>query len=209
MNPLVFVYYFATWLIFASIPGPAVIYSMAQARRHGFRSTLVSISGIELANCLFFLCFFLGLDSIFTTFKNAFAILRFIGAVYLFYLGVRLIHSTFRRPVPGNVHYATLGPEATNLFAQGLLVQLTNPKALIFVSALLPQFIDPHRSLPLQIIILLITTVTVDSVVLTSYAFLAQRNMRSLTAARWSAWLEWFFGFILILFGIRMLFPLS
>jgi homoserine/homoserine lactone efflux protein len=86
-----------------------------------------------------------------------------------------------------------------------LLIQLTNPKALLFVSALLPQFIDPQRSLPLQLVILLLTTVAVDFVVLSSYAFFTERSAQSLRRSGFSVWLERAFGAALVLFGVRLL----
>jgi homoserine/homoserine lactone efflux protein len=146
------------------------------------------------------------LRTLLTTATTAFTILRVAGAIYLFYLGVRIILSTFRRPVPGAAKPAMRLPAHHSLFLQGLLIQLTNPKALLFVSALLPQFIDPHRSVPVQLVILVFTTIAVDSVVLSSYAFLAQRGIQSFRTSRWSAWLERIFGAALVFFGVRLLF---
>src|SRR6185436_9370581 len=92
-----------------------------------------------------------------------------------------------------------------NLFLQGLLIQLTNPKALLFVSALLPQFIDPHRSIPLQLLILLCATIAIDTIVLSSYAYVARRGVQSFQTSRLAAWLERLFGAALVLFGIRLI----
>jgi hypothetical protein len=91
-------------------------------------------------------------------------------------------------------------PAHRSLFFQGVLIQITNPKALLFVSALLPQFLDPHRSVPVQLIILVLTTVAVDFVVLSSYALMADRGVQSFPTSRWSAWLERVFGASLVLF---------
>jgi homoserine/homoserine lactone efflux protein len=86
-----------------------------------------------------------------------------------------------------------------------LLIQLTNLKALLFVSALLPQFIEPHRSVPLQLAILVFTTIAVDTIVLSSYAFLAQSGIQTFRRSRVSAWLERAFGAALLFFGFRLL----
>ena len=97
-------------------------------------------------------------------------------------------------------------PANRSLFFQGLLIQLTNPQALLFIPALLTQFIDPHRSVPVQLAILVFTTIAVDSIVLSSYAYLAHRGIQSFSSSRWSAWLERIFGAALVFFGVRLLF---
>jgi threonine/homoserine/homoserine lactone efflux protein len=88
---------------------------------------------------------------------------------------------------------------------QALVVQLTNPKALLFVSALLPQFLDPDGNMLLQLGLLLSCTVVVDMMVLGSYAFLADRGTRSFRRSRLSRWLERAFGAALVAFGVRLL----
>jgi homoserine/homoserine lactone efflux protein len=183
MTAQTFLFYLLTWTLVALTPGPAVICSMAQSTRYGFRSSLAGVSGIQLGNLFFFVCIALGLGTLLATATTAFTILRFFGALYLFYLGARLIVSTFRRststagPARRDVPAAPRAesfPGHGRLFLQGLLIQLTNPKALLFVSALLPQFLDPHRSVPVQLIILVLT-------------------------------IERLFGAALILFGVRLL----
>ncbi|HEX4120619.1 MAG TPA: LysE family transporter [Verrucomicrobiae bacterium] len=205
MSLQTFLLYFATWSLVALSPGPAVMCSMAQSTRYGFRSSLAGISGIQLGHFVFFVCITLGLGTLLATATTAFTILRTVGAIYLFCLGVRIIISTFRHSRPKAVQPMIPLPARRNLFLQGLLIQLTNPKALLFVSALLPQFIDPHHSVPVQLVILLFTTVAVDSIVLSSYAYFAQRGIQSFRASRWSAWLERIFGAALVLCGVRLL----
>src|SRR6266404_3901397 len=96
MSIQIFLLYLATWSLVALTPGPAVMCSMAQATRHGFRLSLAGVAGIQLGNFLFFICIGLGLGALLATATTAFAILRVAGAMYLFYLGARVIISTFR-----------------------------------------------------------------------------------------------------------------
>ncbi len=206
MSIKVFLLYLATWLVVALTPGPAVMCSMAQSTRYGFRASLAGISGIQLGNFLFFVCIALGLGALLSTATVAFTVLRVLGALYLFYLGVRIIVSTFVRSPVVPTQRVVVAAAHRSLFLQGLLIQLTNPKALLFVSALLPQFIEPHRSVPLQLSILVFTTIAVDAIVLSSYAFLAQRGVQSFQGSCVSAWLERVFGAALVLFGFRLLF---
>ena len=205
MNTQTFLLYLATWSLVALAPGPAVMCSMAQSTRYGFRPSLAGISGIQLGNLLFFVCIALGLGALLAAATTAFVILRVVGAIYLFYLGIRIILGTFRRTVSKNTQATVPLPTQRGLFLQGLLVQVTNPKALLFVSALLPQFIDPHRPALPQLIILVLTTIVVDSIVLSSFAFLARRGLQSFRASRLSAWLERAVGAALVFFGFRLL----
>ena len=204
MSIKIFLLYLAAWSLAALSPGPAVMCSMAQSTRYGFRPSLAGIAGIQIGSSVFFVCIALGLGTLLATASTAFTVLRVIGAIYLFYLGVRLIISSFHRsaaPVQSKISIV----KHRNLFLQGLLIQLTNPKALLFVSALLPQFIDPHRSIPLQLLILLCATIAIDTIVLSSYAYVARRGVQSFQTSRLAAWLERLFGAALVLFGIRLI----
>jgi len=205
MSTQIFLLYFATWSLVALTPGPAVMCSVAQSTRYGFRSSLAGIAGIQLGNLIFFVCIAFGLGTLLAKATTAFTVLRFIGAIYLFYLGTRIILGTFRRTGMKTAQPVAMPPAYRNLFLQGLLIQLTNPKALLFVSALLPQFLDPHRPAPPQLVILVLTTIAVDLMVLSSYAFLAHRGVQTFRAFRVSKWLERVFGAALVFFGFRLL----
>lgn len=74
--------------------------------------------------------------------------------------------------------------QTSNLFLQAFAVQVTNPRALLFLPALLPQFVDPARAFSSQLAILMICTVVVDAAALISYACLAERGIRSLRSSR-------------------------
>ncbi|MGO8767087.1 MAG: LysE family translocator [Limisphaerales bacterium] len=205
MSVKIFLFYLAAWSLAALTPGPAVMCSVAQSTRYGFRSSLAGISGLQFGNFLFFICIALGLGALLATATVAFSVLRVLGAIYLFYIGVRIIVASFRRSSMKVSEPLASIASRHSLFLQGLLVQVTNPKALLFVSALLPQFIEPHRSLPLQLVVLLFTTVAVDTVVLSSYAFFARRGIQAFRSSRLSAWLERVFGAALVFFGFRLL----
>jgi threonine/homoserine/homoserine lactone efflux protein len=177
MEPRVFLLYLLTWTLVALTPGPAVMYSMAVATRSGFRASLGAVCGIQAGNFALFLAVAVGLGTILAAASTAFDFLRVAGAVYLVWLGARVIFGSFRANA-----MAEEEPRANILGKKsvitGVLVQLTNPKALLFVSALLPQFLDPQRSPSLQLTVLVLTTIAVDAVVLCAYALLACRGLK-------------------------------
>lgn len=204
MSAKVLLLYLLAWSLAALSPGPAVMCSMAQSTRHGFRSSLVGIAGIQLGSSLLFISIALGLGTLLANATVAFGVLRTLGAIYLFYLGAQLIIPSLQgRSVRES--QATASAPQQKLFFQGLLIQVTNPKVLLFVSALLPQFVDSHRSIPLQIFVLLVATIVIDTVVLSSYAYFAQRGIGSLCASRFHAWVERVLGGALVFFGLRLL----
>jgi homoserine/homoserine lactone efflux protein len=96
-------------------------------------------------------------------------------------------------------------PDRAGLLLQGFVIQVTNPKALLFMSALLPQFIHPQKPLGMQLTVLLATTIAVDLLVLSAYAYFALRGAQSLRASGFSGWLERTFGVALVVFGVRLL----
>jgi homoserine/homoserine lactone efflux protein len=203
MNLHLLLLYIATWSLVALTPGPAVLCAMSHSTRFGFRASLVGICGIQTGNVLFFVGVACGLAALLATATTAFTVLRWVGAVYLFYLGIRILAGSFRRPAVKQRPVTTSSQHG--LFLQGLLIQVTNPKALLFVSALLPQFLEAHRPALPQLAILLLVTVVIDLAVLSAYAYFADRGLRAFRTTRFSAWLERAFGAALIFFGVRLL----
>jgi len=205
MNLQTFLLYLGTWSLVALTPGPAVMCAMTQSTRYGFRPSVAGIAGIQLGNFLFFVSVALGLAALLETATTAFTILRVMGAAYLFYLGARTLLSTFRPPSSLATQRAAAPPVPRSLFLQGLLIQITNPKALLFVSALLPQFIDRHRPALLQLAILVATTIAIDTAVLSSYSYFAERGAQSFRSSRFSNWMQRIFGAALVFLGFRLL----
>jgi homoserine/homoserine lactone efflux protein len=120
------------------------------------------------------------------------------------YLGVKMLMSKPRgeEKIAANGNAA---PARHGIALQGLAVQLTNPKNLLFVLALLPQFISPDHPLLLQLSIMLAVTMLIDGAVLLVYAQIATRGARALKGSRVIAWLERSFGAALIFFGLKLL----
>jgi homoserine/homoserine lactone efflux protein len=163
------------------------------------------VVGIQIGNLIFFLCIAFGLVTLLAAVTNAFVVLQIGGAAYLLYLGSRIIISSLQRTPDETAVACRPGEKAGNLVVQALVVQLTNPKALLFVSALVPQFLDPERQLVFQIAILLSCTVAVDTVVLGSYVLLADRGTHALRRAGVSRWIERTFGLALVGLGVGLL----
>ena len=145
-----FLLYLATWTLVALSPGPAVLFSMSQATRHGMRGAAAGTAGILLGHVIVFGAVALGLAALLASYSGAVSTIRIVGALYLMYLGAKML---FSKPRDAEAIAAAPAPPAHGgLVLQGLVVQLTNPKLLLFVLALLPQFISADYPLPLQLL---------------------------------------------------------
>jgi threonine/homoserine/homoserine lactone efflux protein len=133
------------------IPGPSVLYIITRSVAQGKRAGLASVLGIELAGLVHAIAAALGLSALLLTSALAFSIVKYLGAAYLIYLGVRTL-------LKRETDQESLTPEPrsfSQLFANGFLVNLLNPKTAIFFYAFLPQFIVPtHGSVVGQILVL-------------------------------------------------------
>jgi threonine/homoserine/homoserine lactone efflux protein len=135
----------STLLLFAvaslallAIPGPAVIYLVTRSVTQGRGAGLVSVLGVETGTFAYAIAAAAGVTGLVAASETGFTIVRFAGAAYLVYLGVRRLLDR------GEVEAAA--PVArSRLFLRGLLVQLLNPKIAVFFLAFLPQFVDPGR----------------------------------------------------------------
>jgi threonine/homoserine/homoserine lactone efflux protein len=137
-------------LVLLLVPGPAVLYITARSIEQGRAAGFVSILGIGVGTVVHIAAAALGLSAVLASSAAAFHVLRYLGAAYLVYLGLRRLRSRDDLELPG-VEREPLGA----LFRQGILVNLLNPKATLFIFAFLPQFVDPARgSAPLQILFL-------------------------------------------------------
>ena len=201
-----FLLYLATWTLVALSPGPAVMFSMSQAARHGMRGAVAGTAGILFGHVLVFGAVAFGLAALLASYSGAVTTIRIVGALYLMYLGAKMLFSKPREPEAIAVSPAApAAPARGGMVLQGLFVQLTNPKLLLFVLALLPQFISPDYPLPLQLSIMLAVTIVIDGIALLAYAHLAVRGARALKGSRALAWLERAFGGALIFFGLKLL----
>lgn len=158
-------------VVIAVTPGPGAVLSIATGLRYGYANALRAIIGLEAALLVQLLVVGLGLGALLAASSGAFLALKVIGAGYLVYLGV----SKWRAPVEELDEGSALPRRRGGLFLQGLLVNLTNPKALIFMVALVPQFVTANLPQLPQFAIIAVTMVTVDLLVMSAYALLAGR----------------------------------
>jgi threonine/homoserine/homoserine lactone efflux protein len=133
------------------IPGPAVLYIVTRSVAQGRKAGLASVLGIELAGLCHSVAAAFGLSAILVASALAFSVVKYVGAAYLVYLGIRALVSKGSQESEDGAP-----PRSTSqLFRKGFVVNILNPKTALFFYAFLPQFVDPSRGSPvLQILML-------------------------------------------------------
>ena len=128
-------------IVLLLIPGPAVLYIVGRSLEQGRRAGLVSVLGIHAATLVHVLAAVLGLSAILASSSTAFSLVKYAGAAYLVWLGVRKL----LKPEAIEAREASRGLVHARLFREGFVVNLLNPKTAIFFLAFLPQFVDMGR----------------------------------------------------------------
>ena len=186
-------------ILIAVSPGPGAAASMSSGLRYGYWSALRLIAGLQSALAIQLAVVAAGLGALLETSALAFDIVKFCGAAYLIWLGIQKWRS-----LPQAIDAEATPSTARGLFLEGLLVNLTNPKAIVFIAALTPQFIDPTRPQAPQFLIIALTMCGVDTVVMSGYALLAARLGRWLHAPEWLRAQNRFFGGIFVGAGVLL-----
>ena len=170
-------FFAACWVISLS-PGAGAIASMSSGLQYGFWRGYWNALGLQLALVVQIAIIAAGLGAVLATSAMAFTLIKWFGVAYLVYLGIKqwralpsdLSDDSAPRPIG----------KPLSLVFRGFLVNISNPKALVFMLAILPQFIDPNAPLLAQYLTIGVTMVTVDLIVMAGYTGLASKVLRAL-----------------------------
>lgn len=183
-------------------PGPAVLLVLSQALTRGSSKAVWSIGGIIAANTLYFVLSATGIGAILLASYKLFFAIKWVGAAYLVWLGVSAFFGKSKVLSVGRDERAPVS--SGRMFLNGFILQMANPKALVFFTALLPQFINPKAAVIPQVAILALTSVVVEFFVQLFYALLAGRVTHLATQPRFAAITNRIAGSLLVGAGIGM-----
>jgi homoserine/homoserine lactone efflux protein len=178
--------FMATTFLASLTPGPNVFMTISFALSRGVGAAVQAILGMMLGIGVYGAAALLGLLAILTASRPVFTLIRIAGAAYLIFLGLRMLMSA-RRSRAANTPRINV---RTHPFVQGLSTQISNPKSLLYWTALLPQFLDPSRPAGPQILLLGAVGTVIDFCVLTGYATLVAVTRRALDGPRVSRVVE-------------------
>ena len=193
-------------LIIAASPGPAVVLILQRAGAHGFRAAIPTVLGLELGLFLWALAAGTGMAALVAASETAFLILRIAGAVFLAYLGIRALMSGWRLrgrddtdPLP-----RIDPPKRHRAFAEGLLVQLANPKAAVFLFAFYPQFVPADGPVLATTVTLGLIQVSLETVLYLGLAAIVGSASAWLCRTRVRRRLDYASGVVLLALGARV-----
>ncbi|RQU35581.1 LysE family translocator [Burkholderia cenocepacia] len=186
-----------TLLIFAAVafvgiatPGPTVLLALTNGSRYGVRRAAYGFAGAMLSDFVLIVAVALGLGALLMASEFWFSVVKWLGAAYLAYVGIRLLMSNGSLDVAAAQRSAgTASGRNASIFAKSFLTAVTNPKGYLFFSAFLPQFLDPLAPLAPQYVALALTFALLDGVVMFGYALLGARAVRLLKRSG-ALWLE-------------------
>jgi homoserine/homoserine lactone efflux protein len=183
-------------------PGPAVLLVISQEVKSGFRSSLKGAAGILTGNAIYFGLSALGLGALLMSSATVFLVIKWAGAAYLVFIGLSMLLS--KKPLASADQDAVTPKRSVRLFSEGLLTQLSNPKAIVFFSALLPQFVSPDGGMFEQFAILGIVSLAIELVVLVSYGWAADRGSRIIRRGRFALLTDRIAGGFLVCAGLGL-----
>jgi threonine/homoserine/homoserine lactone efflux protein len=192
--------FLATAMALLAIPGPAVLYVVTRSIEMGRSGGIASVAGITTGTFVHVGLATAGLSSLILASRAAFDAVKYVGAAYLIFLGVRRLLTKAEDLVEED------GPPRTRrrAYTQGIVVNLTNPKTIVFIFAFIPQFVDPNaRHVWLQVLVLGASFACLGFLSDSAYALTAGAVADRLRGSRRIARFErWFGGSMLIGLGI-------
>ena len=198
---------FDLWLAFVAastalllIPGPTVVLVLSYALSQGRSVAVATALGVALGDLIAMTASLLGLGALVLASATAFTVLKWVGAVYLVWLGIRMLMSAKDAEVSNLVRASKL--QSRGVFGHAAAVTALNPKSIGFFIAFVPQFLTPTAPLYPQFAILIITFVGLAAINALAYALLADRLRARIAQPAVMRWLTRFGGFALVGMGV-------
>lgn len=191
-------------LVVTVVPGPDMALITRQVVTRGRRAAQATILGNLSGLVVHASALAVGLSAILVASATAYNVVKLAGAGYLVFLGLQSLHQARRTRAETNTASPKLAPKRGNPYLQGLISTVLNPKPALFFVSYLPQFVDRHGPVTLQVSFLAAIHILVGFVWLTTYASLVSRMQVAITRPRIKAALERATGAVLIALGVRV-----
>lgn len=195
-------------LVVVMTPGPTVLLALSNGSRFGFWSASYGIAGAALSDAVLITAAGLGLGALLSTSAVLFNIVKWIGVVYLIWIGVQMLRSS------GKLDHVSTRPDGMttpparhrmSIFRKSFLVAVTNPKGYLFFTAFLPQFLDPSGPVVTQYATLAAVFIATDVAVMLVYAGAGAKAMQFLNN-QGALWIDRSCGGLLVALGIALAF---
>lgn len=192
-------------LLISLTPGAGAVNTMNNALNVGFRRSIWGILGQQLALLIQLVIVALGLGLVIANSPTAFAVIRYVGAAYLVYLGIQQIRT--KPKAEDDSARSAVDSSAWSMFTRGVWVNLLNPKAIVFLVAFIPGFVRSEHDVTSQYVQIGATIVAVDIVIMWLFFALVGRTFRRLTSTETGQRrLNLLFGMLFIGVGLMLVF---
>lgn len=201
VDPHLYLVFLGVMAVMAVTPGPANLFAIATGMERGKKAVLIAVAGMNLATLVWFGAAALGLAALVTAFPEVFRWIAIVGALYVAWLGVSSIRSAFG---PSTNDVSTEG--RTHLrrpaFVDGFLVQIANPKAVLFFTAVLPPFLDIDRPAAPQLALFAAAVIGMDVLTMSAYGLGGAVLARRMSEPRFRRGFGVFVGSLLLIAAV-------
>ena len=201
VEPSRFAVFLTVMASLAAAPGPANLFSIATGMNRGPRAVGLAVMGMNSATLVWFVAAAVGLGALIRALPDVFAFLTVAGALYLVWLGLRALTAAVR----GGGAISTGPTSDGSPLAQGFAVQIANPKAVLFFSAVLPPFIDLSRPLVPQLVAFAAATIGLDILTMSAYGLGGVALAQQMNAPGFRRLFNTFVGLVLIAAAVLIL----
>ena len=196
VDPTRYAAFLGVMAVMAVTPGPANLFAIAIGAERGKRAALVAVAGMNSATLVWFGVAALGLGAAVLAFPRVFHLIAYAGAAYMAWLGLKSLLAA-RIETMGELRPASIQPGA-HAWRDGFAVQISNPKAILFFTAVLPPFLDPDRPLALQLASFACGAIAFDVIAMGAYGLGGAALARRMTEARFRRRFQLLVGLLLI-----------
>ncbi len=195
VDPHLYVTFLGVMVVMAITPGPANLFAVASGVEKGHASALVSVVGMNTATLVWFGAAALGLGALVKAFPEVFRIIAILGALYVAWLGLKALMGAFKTAAqPDQV----VVRKDRGAFLDGFAVQIANPKAILFFTAVLPPFVDVNRPVGPQLILFAVAVIGMDMMSMSAYALSGAALSRRMQEPRFKRGFGVFVGLLLL-----------
>ena len=181
VDPHLYRAFLGVMAVMAVTPGPANIFAVATGMEKGKAAALTAVLGMNAATLVWFAAAALGLGALVAAFPQVFRIIAVLGALYVAWLGIKALHGAFNTAAEPDHAQVRRG---RNALIDGFMVQIANPKAILFFTAVLPPFLDVSRPVAPQLALFAVGTISLDLLGMSAYGLGGAALARQMTAPR-------------------------
>ncbi|CAN5396165.1 LysE family translocator [soil metagenome] len=199
VDPHLYAAFLGVMAVMAVTPGPANLFAVATGVERGRAAALAGVLGMNAATLVWFAAAALGLGALVAAFPAAFKLIAIGGALYVAWLGIKALRGAFS--TEGQPHAIATRRDRSAIL-NGFMVQIANPKAILFFTAVLPPFLDVNRPIVPQLLLFAVATIGMDVIFMSAYGLGGAALARRMSEARFRRGFGIFVGCLLLLAAV-------